>query len=107
MKVLLIMNEERQLPKGTFIGRELNTAVERKVIIIPLVAKGNITKMDKLADVMKMALSLDEFNNTDNLENGRLNNTLLTYHMTVSEELMHLQLAAPQYKRLKNGEFTF
>ena len=51
VKVLLITNEKRQLPKGMFWGRELNASVERKVIITPLVAKCNIAKMDKWAHV--------------------------------------------------------
>ena len=106
VKVLLIMNEERQLPKGTFRGRELNVSIERKVIIIPLVAKGNITKKDNLACIKEMVLSLNELNNTDNLEDGRLSNTLLTYHVTDSEEFTCLEPVAPQYKRLKNGEFA-
>ena len=55
---------------------------------------------------MEMAFRFDELDNTDNLEDGRLNNTLLTYHVTVSEEFMHLESVAPQYKRLKNMEFA-
>ena len=32
LKVLLIMNEEKTLPKGTFMGRELNESIRRKLI---------------------------------------------------------------------------
>ena len=77
VKVLLIMNKERQLLKGMFMCRELNMTIEIKVIITPLFAKGNITKTDKLADVTEMVLSLDELDNTENLEDGRLSSTLL------------------------------
>ena len=68
------------------------------MIITPLVAKANITKAGNLACVTEMALSLDELDNTDNLEDGRLSNTLLTYHVTVSEEFMHLEPVAIIYK---------
>ena len=50
-----------------------------------------------------MVLSLDKLNNTNNLEDGRLSNTLLTFQ---HEEFMHFKPVAPQYKRLKNREFA-
>ena len=53
-----------------------------------------------------MVLSLDELDNTDNLEDGRLSNILLSYHVTGSEEFTSSEPVTPQYKRLKNGEFT-
>ena len=68
VKVLLIMKKERQLPEGVFMDRELNESIERKLITTPLDANDNIIKTDKLAHVMEMVLSLDELNNTDNLE---------------------------------------
>ena len=82
------------------------TTVGRKVITTPLDANDNILKMNKLACVTEMVLSLNELNNTDNLEDGRLSNILLRYHITGSEEFMHLEPVTPRYKRLKNGEFT-
>ena len=91
VKVLLIMNKKRQLLKGTFMGMELNVSIERKVMIAPLIDKGNIAKMNKLADVTGMVLSLDELDNTDNLEGKRLSNALLTYHVTDSEDFMCLE----------------
>ena len=79
LKVLLIINEEKELLKGTFTGRELNASVEMNLRTSPLVAKGNIIKTDKLAHVTGMVLSLDELNQTDNLEDRRLSNILLTH----------------------------
>ena len=69
-------------------------------------ADDNIIKTDKLAGVTEVVLSLDELDNTDKLEDGKLSNVLLRHHMTVSEEFTPLEPAAPQYKRLKNGEFA-
>ena len=54
----------------------------------------------KLACVMEMVLSLDELNNTDNLEDGRLSNVQLRHHVTVSKEFMSFEPVALQYKRL-------
>ena len=110
MKVLLnlITNKEKTLPdrEEVFTHRELNTFIGRKLIITPLIAKGNIIKTDKLANVMEGVISLDKLDNTDNLEDEKLSNVLLGYQVTGSVESMDFELVTPQYKRLKNGEFA-
>ena len=83
---------------------ELNASVGRKLITTPLNANDN--KMDKLACVTEMVLSLDKLYSTDNLENGRLINILCRYHVTGSKGFRHFEPVTPQYKRLKNGEFA-
>ena len=45
VKVLLIMKGEKELPEGTFTGREQSTSLGGKLTTTPLVAKGNIDKM--------------------------------------------------------------
>ena len=106
LKVLLIMNEERQLPEGVFTDRELNTFIGRKLITTPLDANDNIVKTDKMACVTEVVLNLDKLNNTDNLEDRRLNNVLLKNHVTGSEEFTSFEKVAPQYTRLEKGKFT-
>ena len=90
-----------------FTDRELNTSIGRKLITTPLGANDNIVKTDNLVCIMDMVLSLDKFDNTDNLEDGTLSNVLLRYNMTGSEEFTSFEPVAPQYKKLKNGRFTF
>ena len=104
LKVLLIMNEKKQLLKGTFMGRELNVFIGRKVTTTPLDTNKNIIKMKKLAGVMEMVRSLDELNN--NLEDGSLSKVTLRHHMIGSDEFTCLQPVTPQYKRIRNREFT-
>ena len=53
-----------------------------------------------------MIFNLNELDNTDNLENGRPSSALLTYHVTANEDFTKLVTYTPQYKKLKNGEFT-
>ena len=53
-----------------------------------------------------MILCLDELNNTDNFEDGRPSNVLLTYHVTADEDFTCFEPNIPQYKKLKNGEFV-
>ena len=96
------MNEEVWLPEGVFMDRELNLYIRRNVITL-LDIHDNIIKMNKLAGVTEMVISLNELNNSDNLEDEKPSNTLHTYHVTGSEEFTPV---SPQYKKLKNGEFT-
>ena len=106
MNLLLIMNEERQLPKRTFACRELSVFVGRKVITALLDTNKSVVKMDKLEHVTEVVISLDKLDNTDNLEDGRLCNVLLRYHVTANGEFTSFEPVTPQYRRLKNGEFA-
>ena len=62
--------------------------------------------MNKLKGITEMILNLNELDNTDNLEDGRPSNALLTYHVTSNEDFTHFEPHTPQYKKLKTGEFT-
>ena len=53
-----------------------------------------------------MIINLDEFNNSDNLKDGRPSNELLTYHVTDDKGFMRFEPQTPQYRKLKNREFT-
>ena len=65
-----------------------------------------VVKKNKLKSITEMILNLDQLNNSDNLEDGRPSNTLLTYHVTSNEDSTCFEPQTPQYKKLKNGEFT-
>ena len=62
--------------------------------------------MNKLKGITEMIINLDELDNTNNLKDGKPSNELLTYHVTSNEDFMHFKPHTPQYKALKNGEFT-
>ena len=66
----------------------------------------DILRTSKLEKVTKMAISLNELNNSDNLDDGKPSNTLFMYYVTGPEYSMHFKLATPQYKALKNGMTT-
>ena len=53
-----------------------------------------------------MIINLDELNNSDNLEDGHPSNSLLTYHVTDDKDFTHFESHTPQYRELKNEEFT-
>ena len=65
-----------------------------------------ITKMNKLKGVAEVTLTLDEFNNSNNLKDGRPSNELLTYHMTDDKDFTHFEPQTPQYRAFKHGGFT-
>ena len=56
--------------------------------------------------ITEISLNLDELNNSNNLKDGRPCNKLLTYHVTDDKDFMCFELQTPQYRKLKNGEFT-
>ena len=60
----------------------------------------------KLRGITEMSLNLDKLDDSDNLEDGRPSNTLLTYHMTSNEDFTHFEPDIPQCKKLKSGDFT-
>ena len=53
-----------------------------------------------------MVISLNGFDNSDNLEDGRPSNTLFTYYVTGPEYSTCFEPCTPQYKKLKNGMIT-
>ena len=68
--------------------------------------KGNeIMSVDNF-DMLAITLNLDELNNSVHLKDGRPSNSLLTYYVTDDKDFTHFELQNPQYKKLKNEEFT-
>ena len=54
----------------------------------------------------EITLNLNELNNSNNLKDGRPSNELLTYHVTDDKDFTCFEPQTPQYRKLKNGEFT-
>ena len=53
-----------------------------------------------------MSITLNELDNSDNLEDGKPSNTLFTYFVTSSEYYTLFEPQSPQYKKLKNDTIT-
>ena len=101
-----ISNPKKMIPNGTYAGRELLSMLERIVELNQFEVDDQVTKTNKLKGITEITLNLDELNNSDNLKGGRSSNELLTYYMTDDKDFMHFEPHIPQYKALKNGEFT-
>ena len=94
------------IPSGTYAGRELISMLEGIVELNQFEVDDQVTKTNKLKGITEITLNLDELNNSDNLKDGRPSNELLTYHVTDDKDFTRFEPQTPQYKALKNGEFT-
>ena len=101
-----ISDTKKMIPSRTYAGRELLSMPEGMVELNEFLVDDQVTKTNKLKGITEMTLNLDELNNSDNLKDRRPSNELLTYHMTDDKDFMHFEPDTPQYKALKNGEFT-
>ena len=101
-----ISDTKEMILKGAYASRELISMPEEMVELNQFEVDDQVTKTNKLKGITEITLNLDELNNSDNLKDGRPSNSLLTYHATSNEDFMHFEPQKPQYKKLKNGEFT-
>ena len=101
-----ISDAKEMIRSGTYAGRELLSIVEGMVELNQFVVDDQVIKKNKLKGITEITLNLDELNNSDNLEDGRPSNELLTYHVTSDKDFTCFEPHTPQYKKLKNGEFT-
>ena len=84
--------------------RELIYFVKGKIEITQFDKNPPKIKTNKLEGITKVVFSLDKLDNTNNFENGKPSNTLLSYHVTAHEGSTHFEPYTPQYKKLKKGE---
>ena len=98
---------ENPILNGTYTLRQLSAFVERGMIITDLNNHPQVIKTDKLAKITEMTFNFNELDNGNNLEDGRPSNTLFKYHVSSYGKFTHVKPHTPQYKKLKNGEFTF
>ena len=101
-----ISNTKKMIPSGTYAGRELLSMLEGIIELNQFEVDDQVTKTNKLKGITEITLNLDELNNSNNLKHGRPSNELLTYHVTDDKDFMHFEPQTPQYRKLKNREFT-
>ena len=102
-----ISNTKKMIPSGTYAGRQLLSIVEGMVELNQFEVDDQVTKTNKLKGITEMIINLDELNNSINLKDGRPSNELLTYHVADDKDFMSFEPQTPQYRKLKNREFTF
>ena len=97
---------KKTIRSGNYAGRQLLSIVEGMVVLNQFEVDYQVTKTNKLKGITEMIINLDELNNSVNLKDGRPSNELLTYHVTDDKDFTHFEPQTPQYRKLKNGEFT-
>ena len=101
-----ISDAKKLIPSGTYASRELLSMLEGIIELNQFEVDDQATKMNKLKGITEMIINLNELNNSDNLKDGRPSNELLTYHVTDDKDFTRFEPQTPQYRKLKNGEFT-
>ena len=101
-----ISDSKKLTPSRSYAGRELISTLEGIIEFKQFEVDDQVTKTNKLRGITEITLNLDELNNSVNLKDGRPSNELLTYHVTDDKDFTCFETQNPQYKKLKNREFT-
>ena len=101
IEFLLKMGKKIVLNKGVYTDKELNSLIGMELKSQMLDSRNHILRTNKLVNGTKITISLNELDNSDNLEDGRPSNTLFTYFVTSPEYFTHFQPQSPQYKNLR------
>ena len=67
------------------MDKELNSLIGMELKSQMLDSRNDVLRTNKSERVMKMIISLNKLDNSDNLEDGRPSNVLFTYYVTNSE----------------------
>ena len=106
VEVLSVTGKKIVLNKGVYTDKELNSLIGTELKSQMLDSRNDIQRTNKLVNGTKITISLNELNNSNNLENGKPSNTLFTYFVTSPEYFTHFKPQSPQYKKLKNDTIT-
>ena len=106
IEFLLKTGKKIVLNKGVYTDKELNSLIGMELKSQMLDSGNDIQRTNKLVNGTKITISLNELNNSDNLEDGKPSNVLFTYHVTSPEYFTCFEPQSPQYKKLKNDTIT-
>ena len=106
IEVLSVTGKKIVLNKGVYTDKELNSLIGTELKSQMLDSCNDIQRTNKLVNGTKITISLNELDNSDNLEDEKPNNTLFTYFVTSPEYFTHFEPQTPQYKNLKNDPIT-
>ena len=106
IEVLSIMGKKIVLNNGVYMDKELNSLIITELKSQMLDSSNDIQRTNKLVNGTKITISLNELDNSDNLEDGKPSNILFTYFVTSPEYFTPLEPQSPQYKKLKNNTIT-
>ena len=102
-EVLLKTGKKIVLNKGVYTDKELNSLIGTEMRVQMIDSQEDVLRTNKLEKVMKLTISLNELDNSDNLEDGKPSNALFPYYVTGPEYSTCFEPHTPQYKKLKSG----
>ena len=105
IEVLSVTGKKIVLNKGVYMGKELDSLIGVKMKS-RIGDRDDILRTSMLDNGTRITISLNELDNSDNLEDRHPRNALLTYYVTAPEYFMCFEPRTPQYKKLKNGTIT-
>ena len=106
IEVLSVTGKKIVLNKGVYTDKELNSLIGTELNLQMLDSHNDIQRTNKLVNGTKITISLNELDNSDNLEDGKPSKTLFTYFVTSPEYFTHFEPQSPQHKKLKNDTIT-
>ena len=98
-----ISNTKKMIQSRTYASRELLSMLQGMVELNKFLVDDQVIKKNKLKGITEITLNLNELDNSENHEDGRPSNSLLTYHVTSNEDFTRFEPVTPQYKKLKSG----
>ena len=106
MEVLLYTGKKIVLNKGVYTDKELDSRIGTELKSQMLDSRDDVLRTNKLKKITKLAISLNELNDSVNLEDGRPSNTLFTYYVTSSKDFTCFKPHNARYMKLKCGEIV-
>ena len=85
IEVLSVTGKKIVLDKGVYTDKELNSLIAMELKSQMLDSRNDVSRTNKLERITKMIISLNELDNSNNLEDSRPSNILFTYYVTSSE----------------------
>ena len=82
------------------MDKELNSLIGTELKSQMLDSRNDILRTNKLERITKMIISLNELDNSHNLEDGRPSNILFTYYVTSSKCYMLFKPQTSRYMKL-------
>ena len=95
IELLLKTGKKIVFDKGVYMDKELNSLIGMELKSQMLDSHNDIQRTNKLVNGTKITISLNELNNSDNLEDGKPSNTLFTYFVTSPEYFIHIEPPIP------------
>ena len=106
MEVLLYTGKKIVLNKGVYTDKELDSLIGTELKSQMPDSRDDVLRTNKLKKITKVVISLNQLNNSDNLEDGRPSNTLFTYYVTSLERYTSFEPRNPHYMKLKYSEIV-